>query len=77
MSRKYSVPGWKTCSTDTNCLQHPTGSQLLDRPPGVKPKKKQWIKKRMSCCCVHTSASEKNTNSNCINVQFCGEQRHT
>lgn len=35
MTRR-SVPGRKACSTDADGLQHPAGSQLLHRPPGVK-----------------------------------------
>lgn len=43
MSMKRSLPGWITCSTDTNCLQHPTGSQLLHCPLRVKTIREDFV----------------------------------
>lgn len=39
----YEVPGWITCSTDTNSLQHAAGSELLDRPLRVEPNKESLL----------------------------------
>ena len=38
-----SLPGWKTCSTDPNGLQQPTGPQLLHCPLGVKPNTEKML----------------------------------